>query len=256
MMTYIHTYIHTCMTNLVRAILIHLFLPRTSIRFPVPAAMAGGGGEGGSRGVPPGWADRNNAMSEHDRGLGGDAANRFSRSGAYAGLAAAEAGGGTTYQTSDEVREHYLRKIEAAKEDAAEAEAAETEAAAAKEAAALPSGWEARQRRREGESRQQGTFSRDRVPPPAATAAAPHQGGGGRITTTTTATTNSTTTTASFASTTAEAALVRVATAALTGVADALGGGGSPAAVPEGDRAAFAAAIMRAMDALARSRSE
>lgn len=55
--------------------------------------------------LPVGWEDRSNSMSEHDMALGGSAATRFSRrKGAYEDTSSA------AFQSSDQVRQHYLNQ--------------------------------------------------------------------------------------------------------------------------------------------------
>jgi hypothetical protein len=58
--------------------------------------------------LPLGWEDRTNRMSEHDIALGGVAATKFRSTNAYDNAPIG------TYQSSDQVRAHYLQQMELA----------------------------------------------------------------------------------------------------------------------------------------------
>jgi hypothetical protein len=182
--------------------------------------------------LPLGWGDRNNTMSEHDMKLGGDAQNKFANKNAYEDV------GGATYQTSDEVKAFYMQKIEreVAAIESANSSSSNSTTAKATPTNSMPLGWENRQREKEAESMQMGAFSRNNnnggpnaSPSPSASAQA-------------TANING--------SSGAEAALVRVATHTLEAMAHSLEN--NPVALTVDERAAFAAAMKKAMDAISK----
>jgi len=102
--------------------------------------------------LPSGWEDRNNRMSEHDMKLGGMAATKFrGAKNAYEG----DFGASTDYKNSDQVRDFYLSKIETA------GNASSAEQVTNKSESSLPSGWETRQKERDLQSKQHGVFSKN-----------------------------------------------------------------------------------------------
>ncbi|CAB9501045.1 expressed unknown protein [Seminavis robusta] len=171
--------------------------------------------------LPIGWGDRNNTMSEHDLKLGGDAANKFS--GAKNAYSSEE--GGSGYKTTEEVKAFYMQQIEQKQEGPTTS-------------TNLPSGWEDRQRLRAVEAKQFGVFSTK--PPTTAptdvTAINPQQSSS----------------VAKAGPTSAEAALVKVATTTLDTMAATLET--NPVSLSPDERAAFAAAMQRAMNAIAKCR--
>jgi len=180
-------------------------------------------------------------MSEKDLKLGGAAAKSFSNPGAYADNP-------NEYQNSDDVRDYYLDKI--AKEEAKKAsEGTGTSSIAGggggsgNASAALPIGWEGRQRVRETDERQYGAFARNKpapaIPRRTEPSSAPTSNFAGL-------------TLASSGSGSAEAILVRVASQALNGMAEALEK--NPSALTQEERAEFAAAVSRAVGAIAKCR--
>lgn len=123
--------------------------------------------------------------------------------------------GDDAYKTSDQVREFYNKKRE-------------EEAAAA--SSVVPDGWEDRQKQRLTEAKQYGAFARN--PPPG------------------TAPKKTESSSSDFAG--AEVALVQVATHSLEALAKTLENG-PKVSLPMEERVAFANAVKRAMDALAKS---
>ena len=201
--------------------------------------------------LPPGWGNRTNQMSEEDIKRGGVAATKFAskqkqlQQSVYNdddASGSGAAGGVPSYKSSDDVRQLYLKRIEAEEQAAAAANVSQLTGAGASESTAekgtsvLPSGWEDRQKAREVEAKQYGVFGRKKEgPPPPPTASAPQKGGDKRATT---------------ASSSAEEALVRVATHTLDNMAMALEN--NTVNLSAEDRAAFAEAMKRAMTAISR----
>jgi hypothetical protein len=170
--------------------------------------------------LPEGWGDRNNEMSEHDMKLGGDAQNKFANKNAYADES------GVVYKTSDQVKAFYMQKIQ--KEVAKVATSAKSSSATMVAATnSVPFGWEDRQRSREAESKQVGAFSRNNNGPQQVISTTPR-----------------------MESSSAEAALVRVAAHTLDIMAQTLER--NPVALSVEERAAFAASMKKAMDAIAK----
>ena len=199
--------------------------------------------------LPPGWGNRTNQMSEEDIKRGGVAATKFAskqnqlQQSVYSDDDGA-AGGVPSYKSSDDVRQLYLKRIEAEEQAAAAANVSQStgasERTAEKGASILPSGWEDRQKAREVEAKQYGVFGRKKEggpPPPPPSAPAPQKDGEKQAT-------------ASPLS--AEEALVRVATHTLDSMAMALES--NTVTLSGEDRAAFAEAMKRAMTAISRCR--
>ena len=202
--------------------------------------------------LPVGWGDRTNTMSEKDRKLGGDAANRFiSRPTVYDSSNNAGDGGNNNasgtgdYRTSEQVRAFYRQQIEQSEQQQQQEEGnvSSTTAASAAAASSLPVGWEDRQKHRQVEAKQYGVFGKN-----------PEQPRPSHRTTSTTNTTPLVITDASStkSSSTAEAALVHVTTTSLNAMAQCLEQ--NPVALTAEERAAFAAAMQRAMTAIAKCR--
>lgn len=167
-----------------------------------------------SSNVPIGWESRNNQVSEHDLKLGADAANRFVSKNVTNSY---EDTGSSSYRNSEEVRAFYMKKIEEQ----------ELLQARPQPHSALPLGWEDRQRQRKNETEQYGAFAAATTSK-ATPASPPRQ---------------------QQHPTSAEAALVRVATHNLDIMAQTLES--NPVSLTSEDRAAFAAAMQRAMNAIA-----
>lgn len=176
--------------------------------------------------LPVGWGDRNNTMSEKDRKLGGDAANKF----ATKSMSAYDEGG-AGYKTSDEVKKFYMKQIDHQQQQ--QQQEISVSATPSASASALPAGWEDRQKIRGVEAKQYGVFSRN--PPPAPNATATHS-----------------TPSNSNSHSTAEAALVNVATTTLDAMAQSLEQ--NPVPLSPEQRATFAAAMQRAMGAISKCR--
>lgn len=173
----------------------------------------------GENNLPDGWGEpRKNQMSEHDMMLGADAATKFATKGIYRN-------GTEAYKTTDEVKAFYLMKIE--KEEQEQQQDKE---------AVVPTGWEDRQKIRAVEAKQYGVFARSQPAPPSATI---------RPATTTSSSSDPT-------QRGPELALVQVATNTLDILANTLEQ--HPISLPMEDRAAFAAALKRAMDAISSCR--
>lgn len=210
-------------------------------------------------------------MSEKDMKLGGIAATKFvdkslsskaggnesSNSGSISGATNAYSGASGVYQNSDQVREHYLRQLDQQQQQQEDSPFAASHRHGQHNSGSstTPMFWEERQQMRQLEAegfRTQAARNARRGTnafPEAAVAATPQpmpqaQPSSERSTS---------------ASCSAQVALVRVATHALEGVADALEGdnknnNGMPT-IPLEDRAAFARAVQRAMQALAAAKS-
>ena len=144
------------------------------------------------------------------------------------------------------VRQLYLKRIERAEEKAA---AAASSAAYnnVSQSSTLPPGWEDRQKSREVEAKQYGVFGRKNEGPPSSSApraSLESVGGASRN--------NSAAQGEGKRTTSAEEALVRVATHTLDNMASALEN--NNVALSAEDRAAFAEAMKRAMAAISRCR--
>eukprot|EP00984_Skeletonema_dohrnii_P003710 scaffold1280_cov117-Skeletonema_dohrnii-CCMP3373.AAC.2 len=179
--------------------------------------------------LPPGWGDRHNKMSEHDMKLGGMAATKFAKN-SYSDNPTSAAAVGGSYQNSDQVRDFYLNGSQ--KKDGE-----------SKSQTTTPDFWESRQKQKELQVKQMGVFAKnsdqslkqhqsieslqstvdkekacidghdDDVPEP-------------------------------------EVALVQIATHALDALAKSLSK--RKVSIPMEDRASFAKAMKKAMDALAK----
>eukprot|EP00978_Attheya_sp_CCMP212_P026410 scaffold86834_cov48-Attheya_sp.AAC.1 len=182
----------------------------------------------GESNLPVGWGEpRKNQMSEHDMKLGGDAALKFATKGIYRN-------GAEAYKSTDEVKAFYMMKIEKA-EQQQQQEQQDKEVVPV-----VPTGWEDRQKIRAVEAKQYGVFARSQPAPPSATI---------RPATTTTGSTSSSSDPTRRGP---ELALVQVATNTLDILASTLEQ--HPTSLPMEDRAAFAAALKRAMDAISSCR--
>jgi len=193
--------------------------------------------------LPFGWKDRNNQMSEKDMKLGGDAANKFSNIGknAYSGVDT----NGASYKNSDEVKAFYMGKIEQQQQKQDNNNNNETTNIPATTATEiLPAGWETRQRFREVEAKQYGVFSRN------------NNDKNHLLPTVDSSIDQSITTmnvnNGSSSTLTAEASLVHVTTVALDAMAQSLEQKSVPLSSEQ--RAKFAAAMKRAMTAIAKCR--
>ena len=156
-------------------------------------------------------------MSEKDRRLGGDAANKFASPSAYQA-----AGDGSAYQTSEQVRQHYYKSLDATSKTA------------------VPVGWEDRARIRTAQAEHYGGSTKTELPA-APTATVPSTRAASQSTSTTTNSSN------------AQLALLRLTTQSLEALAatvlqdDML-------YFPSNDRAAFAQAMQKAMAAMAKTK--
>jgi hypothetical protein len=169
--------------------------------------------------VPAGWENRNNEMSEHDMKLGGAAATKFANKSLAANAYGENPSG--TYKTSDQVREFYFQKTH--RDGLGDGIEQQPQAAAGD---SLPAGWGARQKERDVQAQQ---FEIVDARNPTTTTS----GGGSDV------------------ASSAEVALVQVATHTLNTLAATLEQ--HPTKIPLKDRHAFAEAMKRAMDAMAKS---
>ena len=189
--------------------------------------------------TPFGWGDRQNAISEKDLQLGAAAANKFSSNKGESVTArnAYSTNEGSdqpvTYKTSDEVRAFYLSKIEGEHPPSFVPQSQQQQTSQSTATSSTPLGWEERQKARNIEAAQMGVFSSAPRQPATQSLSFPS-----KIDDT------------NHASTSAEAALVNVATHALDTMAATLEQ--HPTILSPHDRAAFAAAMQRAMNALSK----
>lgn len=189
--------------------------------------------------TPFGWGDRQNAISEKDLQLGAAAANKFSSNkgatmanNAYDAMSTNDGSNQpVTYKTSDEVRAFYLSKIEGEHPPSFVPQSQQQQTS--QSTVTTPFGWEERQKARNIEAAQMGVFSSAPRQPATQSLSFPS-----KIDDT------------NHASTSAEAALVNVATHALDTMAATLEQ--HPTILSPHDRAAFAAAMQRAMNALSK----
>ena len=181
--------------------------------------------------LPSGWGNRNNQMSEKDIKLGGVAATKFGGTDENS----TEGGGGDiAYKTSDEVREYYLSEIQRTGGGDNPQEKAKSN---------VPSFWEDRQKEKMIQAKQMGVFSKDtsvRLDESKRDTATMQN-----IKSIESDGTNDTTTQS------AEVALIQIATHTLEKVAQSLGGKNN-IKIPVEERAAFAQAMQKAMNALAK----
>ena len=178
--------------------------------------------------LPIGWGDRHNPMSEKDMALGGAAATKFANKGG----GGAYQDGDVSYKTSQDVREHYLKLMET-KDASTTTTTAQGYSSSSTADSSLPMGWGQREKDRETFAKQQGVFAAKSSPPSVAA-------------------TNGTEVAVSSAQ--AEVALLQVATHSLEALAMVLENSTTGTQMPTGERAKFASAVKRAMDALAKSR--
>jgi hypothetical protein len=164
--------------------------------------------------LPEGWENRNHEFSEHDMKPGGTAANKFANKSLSANAYGEDPT--ATYKTSDQVREFYLNKTHHG--DDGEGDGIDQQAGPTSH---LPAGWGDAQA-----EHNESVAAPSNPPPPPAPAAASSSGG-------------------------AEVALVQVATHTLNTLAATLEQ--HPATIPTNDRHAFAEAMKRAMNAMAKS---
>jgi len=184
--------------------------------------------------LPSGWGNRNNQMSENDIKLGGVAATKFGGTAKNAYENSTEGGGDITYKTSDEVREYYLSEIQRTGGGDNPQEKGKSN---------VPSFWEDRQKEKMIQAKQMGVFSKEsavRVDESKVDSAIQKkrsiESDGS----------NDTTTIQS-----AEVALIQVATHTLEKVAQSLEGKNN-IKIPVEERAAFAQAMTKAMNVLAK----
>jgi len=184
--------------------------------------------------LPSGWGNRNNQMSEKDIKLGGVAATKFGGTAKNAYENSTEGGGDITYKTSDEVREYYLSEIQRTGGGDNPQEKGKSN---------VPSFWEDRQKEKMIQAKQMGVFSKEsavRVDESKVDSAIQKkrsiESDGS----------NDTTTIQS-----AEVALIQVATHTLEKVAQSLEGKNN-IKIPVEERAAFAQAMTKAMNVLAK----
>jgi hypothetical protein len=186
--------------------------------------------------LPVGWDTRNNQISEHDRKLGAAAAANFASKNSYGDNPSA-------YKNSEEVKAFYMNKIE---QELQEQQQQNNQDDNTGRKSSLPVGWEDRQKNRQLQAEQYGAFSRNSSQPlPGHILQAPPQQSFSSSRTPPSVTVSS-------SSSTAEEALVKVATHTLDSMAQALEN--NPVHLSPEDRAAFAAAMQRAMTVIAKCR--
>mmetsp|Transcript_37582 Transcript_37582/g.112661 ORF Transcript_37582/g.112661 Transcript_37582/m.112661 type:complete len:182 (+) Transcript_37582:452-997(+) len=178
-------------------------------------------------------------MSEADIALGGDAATKFSSSSASAYGASAGQG---AYLSSDQVREYYIKKIEAEEQAAKEGVIAGSVRGGGGGSSALPIGWEERQMRNVADEKQHGVFS---VDPPKTAVVDKSQLGG----TVAHMSSRATGVKSGGEFGDAEVVLLQVATNTLNGLARTLEN--RKVELPPEECAALASAMKRAMNAVA-----
>uniref|UniRef100_A0A7S3DRT7 Uncharacterized protein n=1 Tax=Entomoneis paludosa TaxID=265537 RepID=A0A7S3DRT7_9STRA len=222
--------------------------------------------------IPIGWDTRPNQFSEHDLKLGAAAANKFSsansRTNAYEATSNAnEVGSAVTYKTSDEVRAFYLSKLQQDTTSLEEEKGASSStlevptpppSSTTTTSSELPVGWGDRQKAKHLEATQYGVFSASATKEPRTV----HSSSNSNVSPPTdmahmtldtpspTAAPGATTSQPSSTPTTAERALVQVATHTLDTMASALEQ--HPISLSPSERAAWATAMQRAMMALAK----
>ena len=163
-------------------------------------------------------------MSEKDIALGGAAATKFaSRKGIYED-------GDVAYKSSDDVRAHYRKQMENTAQEVAQANNS-----------VLPLRWREREKEKDIIAKQSGLFAAARkgegespLPTNCLGPAPPLQG--------------------TCTSSAAEVALLQVTTHSLEALASVMENTNSGTSIPNEERAKFAAAIQRAMNALAKCR--
>ena len=204
-----------------------------------------------SSSLPIGWENRSNRMSEKDMKLGGIAATKFidkslSNPTAEASTANSNAYSGSTsgiYQNSDQVREHYLRQIEMQQQQQDDSPFSSSNHHASQNTTTTPMFWKERQQMRRLEAE---GFRNQDAEKSTKTSVAPFSGS-----ISASSLTQTTTSTGSSNCPSAHTALVKVATHTLESLADVLEAEASNVEIAMQDRAAFAKAIQRAMQALA-----
>ena len=189
--------------------------------------------------LPSGWGNRNNQMSEKDIKLGGVAATKFGGTAKNAYENSTEGGGDITYKTSDEVREYYLSEMQRTGGGDNPQEKSKSN---------VPSFWEDRQKEKMIQAKQMGVFSKNttskdtsiRVDNDKMDTAIQKdrsiESDGSNDTT---------------AIQSAEVALIQIATHTLEKVAQSLDGKDN-IKIPVEERAAFAQAMAKAMNVLAK----
>jgi hypothetical protein len=174
--------------------------------------------------LPFGWGKRNNEMSEHDMKLGGIAATKFASKNSYDGAS------GTSYKTSDQVRDFYLNDVQ--RMGGSDADTQEQDKS---KYSSLPDFWEARQKEKDLQSKQVGVFSRKGTHKEHEEAS--NNGCGSDV-----------------GILSSELALIQIATHTLNTMTKAMENKKN-VKIPHGERAAFAKAMKEAMDALAKQSS-
>eukprot|EP00977_Amphora_coffeiformis_P004857 scaffold1046_cov172-Amphora_coffeaeformis.AAC.12 len=174
--------------------------------------------------LPIGWEDRHNTMSEKDIALGGAAATKFASRSVYQD-------GDVAYKSSDDVRAHYRKQMEIAQE---------ASPTTTKNNNVLPSGWGEREKEKDIIAKQSGVFAADRKgesPLPTNCSRSGPEPSQGTPT-----------------SSSAEVALLQVTTHSLEALASVMESSKNGSNIPNEERAKFATAIKRAMNALANCR--
>ena len=102
--------------------------------------------------LPSGWGNRNNQMSEKDIKLGGVAATKFGGTAKNAYENSTKGGEDIAYKTSDEVRDYYLSEIQRTGGGDNPQEKSKSN---------VPSFWEDRQKEKMIQAKQMGVFSKN-----------------------------------------------------------------------------------------------
>ena len=242
--------------------------------------------------LPIGWNDRTNQMSEHDMKLGGIAATKFSttKGGVTMTNAYSDSSDGI-YQTSDQVRDFYYARQQqletmennnnnnndnndsnSERNDCSNSHSQQLQQGSSSSTSnsILPLGWEERQKSKQLEQLQHGIFSsRNAATSHSTTAASTYP----RTTTTscrkssssatssttaaaigatTTRTSTTTTSSSNHTHSSAELALVKIATHTLETLAETLNR--NPTSIPMKEREEFATAMRHAMEVMAKCR--
>jgi len=188
--------------------------------------------------LPSGWGNRNNQMSENDIKLGGVAATKFGGTPKNAYENSTEGGGDIAYKTSDEVRDYYLSEIQRTGGGDNPQEKSKSN---------VPSFWEDRQKEKMIQAKQMGVFSKNTTSND--TVKVDNDKMDTTIQKKKSMESDGANNTTSIQS--AEVALIQIATHTLEKVAQSLDGKDN-IKIPVEERAAFAQAMQKAMNALAK----
>ena len=204
--------------------------------------------------LPLGWADRHNAMSEHDMKLGGMHATKFSAKNSYSSHnnKSTSASGGI-YNNSDQVRQFYLNESQKQNDDGSSNNDTSSSKMGKNN---VPDFWENRQKEKELQAKQMGVFAKqsDRS---SLTSKQNQQQQSAETTTVQSTSGKETTYIAGHNDDNnddaPEVALIQIATHALNALTKSLST--KKVVIPMEDRASFAKAVKQAMDVLSKQQS-